>query len=63
MMTSLKSFVDEWMQRILQVSRKAISLYVPQIKEPYTYITPAAFARIPLARADFSPDSPVYAPD
>jgi hypothetical protein len=51
------------MQRILQESRKAISLYVPQIKEPYTYITPAAFARIPLARADFSPDSPVYAPD
>jgi hypothetical protein len=35
----------------------------PAIKEPYTYITPAAFARIPLARADFSPYSLVYAPD
>jgi hypothetical protein len=62
-MTSLKSFVDEWMQRILQESRKAISLYVPQIKEPNTYITPAAFARIPLARVDFSSDSPCYAAD
>jgi hypothetical protein len=29
---------------------KAISLYVPQIKEPYTYITPAPFARVPLKK-------------
>jgi hypothetical protein len=50
MTTSLKRFVDEWMQRISQESGEAISIYVPQIKEPYTYITPAPFARVPLKK-------------